>query len=230
MRRFAATKLAPFDCTLLGMQIFARNLSAKQTRGARLRSLARRIMFSLLTLWLHGVALFFISFVLFKGASKLNAAGAQDAHSRIVKVTLRTEDAPKPANNPAPAAQESPEKPTQQQDVAPVPETKQANASLKDEGVLSCSSLPKKPERIVYGPDDVEFTSKNNTPGYMVLRTTINREGTVTKVTVEETTMDPKLEAQTIAWAYRKVYHPGEIGGVAVDCELRYMVSTTLPP
>ncbi len=221
--------LALLECTNIRMQIFARNLPAKQRRGAKFRLLGRRLIFSLLTLWLHGVTLFFISFVLFKGASKLDTARAQASNSRVVNVTLRAENTEKPAGNVVTAADEAPETPAEQKDVALAPEAKQADAPAKAEGILSCSSLPKKPERIVYGPDDVQFLPEKNSPGYMILRATINREGMVANVTVEKSTMDQKLEAQTIAWAYRKVYHPGEIDGIAVECELRYLVSTQPP-
>lgn len=96
------------------------------------------------------------------------------------------------------------------------------------DGIAGCESLTKKPERIIFGDDYVQFDQDGIPPGQMTVREIINREGTVISVTVENSTMSKKMEDQVIAWAYRSFYHPGEIGGVAVDCEIKYVVAPTL--
>lgn len=107
-------------------------------------------------------------------------------------------------------------------------ETHAQGGAAGNDGIAGCESLTKKPERIIFGDDYVQFDQDGIPPGQMTVREIINREGTVISVTVENSTMSKKMEDQVIAWAYRSFYHPGEIGGVAVDCEIKYVVAPTL--
>ena len=92
-------------------------------------------------------------------------------------------------------------------------------------GILGCDSLTKKPVRIVFGDDYVPLPPDGNPPGRLILHETIHRDGTVIAVTVEDSTMSKKMDDKVIAKAYRSFYLPGEIGGVAVDCDMKYVVS-----
>src|SRR5579871_2464558 len=142
------------------MPFFARNPPAAPPRGETLRKLGRRFVFSLLALWVHGAALFFVSFVLFKGADRLDPASGPNGPT--MRVTLVTEALPPPPEspeNPAPVP-DTAQAPVQEQgqpDKSPAsPSTEKTPPATEKTGLLSCSSLSKKPERIIYGPDDVQ--------------------------------------------------------------------------
>lgn len=180
---------------------------------------------------------------LFKGHDLNPQDASNTKEQQVVSVDLRPapppkeEEVPKPQADPLPksdAQAPTPAKPDEELKTEKTAEKatpeKSAEKHAEEHGILSCSALTKKPERVVYGEDRIQYMPDDgSTSGYVILRETISRTGEVIKVTVEESTLPKKLEEQAVTWAYRKVYHPGEIGGVPVDCEFRYMVSTSQP-
>ena len=216
-------------------------------------------MLSLLSLWLHCTAYFFVTTVLFKGQISRGLGEASLTHQQAgtIQVRLLTANVPAPpavpdvqpetatpepqekipvrssADDPPPVVQPETAIPEHQENILPrsTAENPQVDEQPKEgapeNNALACDSLAKKPERIIFGDDYVEFMPDGNSPGYMVLHETIHRDGTVIAVTIDDSTMSKKMEGQVIAWAYRSFYHPGEIGGIAVDCDMKFVVSPT---
>jgi outer membrane biosynthesis protein TonB len=213
-----------------------------QLTGMTARKWMKRVVFFLLAIWLHCALLFFLVMHLFKGHEDNPQSEANATQHQVVDVHLQPPTPPKD-DAVIPAAPAPPTITPQASVPIPVDEAlkaakevenpspdKPVERNAEEHGILSCSSLTKKPERIVFGEDKIPYTAEDGPPsGYVILRETIGRQGNVINVAIDESTMTKKLEERAITWARQKLYFPGEIGGVAVDCELRYMVSATQP-
>jgi len=127
---------------------------------------------------------------------------------------------PDPITDPLPTTKTKPEATPAQTN--PANDNVAGNGTPND-GFLGCNSLTKPPERIIFGEDEVLF-GPDDKLGYATVDEIINREGTVINASILESTYSTKVQDQIIAWSYRKFYRPGEIGGVAVDCERIYKV------
>lgn len=211
--------------------------------------IGRRFLCFLLSVWVHFVAFFCVTTALFHGKNEsgLGDSAAIRQPARTIEVTLQATDnravtTPTPIIGTETGTKIEPKldaQPAAQQPQEKIPAFSAAANPIIDSlstqqvpktGILGCESLAKKPERIVFGEDYVEFMPDGNPPGYIVLHETIHRDGTVIAVRVENSTMSKKMEDQVLAWAQRSFYHPGEIGGVAVDCDMKYVVSPTPAP
>jgi outer membrane biosynthesis protein TonB len=217
------------------------------------KKMGRRIMFFLLSAWLHGSVFFCVTTILFYGKS--NSSSSQTSvlqrKAATVEVSLQTAGEPMPPtplsesipatttalSTPSPTPTPPPEfepqeSPPEQQADVPISSAmedpkadEQSKEMASKNSALACDSLAKKPERIVFGDDYVQFIPDGKNPGHIVLHETIHRDGTVIAVNVEQSTMNKQMEDQVIAWAYRSLYRPGEIAGIAVDCDMKYVVS-----
>ncbi|MBV8666852.1 MAG: hypothetical protein JO269_10255 [Burkholderiaceae bacterium] len=219
----------PSNRLMMQLPAWMNNESAK----TRLRKAGRRIVFSLLSLWLHGAALFFLSMVLFTGrnSSGLGSPGPRQAQTQTVEVKLQTVPQQSDAASAGGMVQEAEKQIEFKQQIARDTVDQHADSAPKETaskaGLLSCDALERKPQRILFGDDYVQTMHDHSPPGRMVLHETINREGRVIAVRVEDSTMSKAMEDQVIAWAYRSFYRPGQIGAAAVECDMKYVVSPT---
>jgi hypothetical protein len=165
-------------------------------------------------------------------ASALQQIGMTDADAMVAPQTAQPSKQEAVINSLVDAAyRDNPSKDISSASVSPTanatsPSAEPQNAAAQKAGLLGCDSLAKKPERIIFGDDYVQITEDGNPPGHAIVHEVINREGAVIAVNIEESTMSKTLENQVIAWAYRKFYRPGEMGGVKVECEMKYLVSS----
>jgi TonB family protein len=216
-----------------------------------LTNATRRVIFSLLSVWLHFAILFYVTMVLFaRGENGPNQAlDSLRREEKKITVALRqpapvtpiptpdatpTVDAPKEMAVPSPKEKEVPS--PKEKEVAPPKEPEPPVAATKpaeathSEGILNCADLTKKPEQIASGESFMQIKAIDSTSGSAILRERINREGIVIDVQVESSTMTKKLEEQVVASAYHTVFSPGQMGNVPVDCTIRFKVSSDDAP
>jgi outer membrane biosynthesis protein TonB len=190
----------------------------------RVRNMGKRIVFSLLALWVHGAVLFFLTMDLFAGNNS-NERASLAVLQQTVDVNLIAD--------PAPVSPQEPLAPiiSDQNPVPPIADKKapsSKDATTKD-GILGCDALTKRPQRLGRGPSFLDINPNENMSGHMVLHLTIHRDGTVIGVSIASSTMSKVLMDKIVASAYNTYFSPGEIGGVAVDCDMKYEV-TVKPP
>ena len=195
----------------------------------RVRNMGKRIVFSLLALWVHGAVLFFLTMDLFAGnnSSDKRATNPQPQPLKPVEVSLATNpeasvQIEQPKIPPAAIVDQLPPPPEKK----PQAEEKPKEESLKD-GILDCDSLDKRPQRIVVSPTYLDASPNENISGHVLLHLSLYRDGTVLRAIVESSTMDKKSTDKIAALAFTTIFRPGEIGGVAVDCDMNYEVTIT---
>jgi TonB family protein len=191
-------------------------------------AVGRRLLFSLLAIWVHLATLFFVTMVLFSKEHDADAENpASNPHAGAIQVSLR---APPPPLPPPPQSTPSGETPVA---AAPVPAPKrpteeaagESQKSVDPNGVLNCDALTKKPKLIASGEANMQTSGIDKIQGHIVLNVKIHRDGTVIDASVEQSTMTPSMEEQVLNSARHSIFTPGEIGGVAVDCDMRFEVS-----
>ncbi len=197
----------------------------------RVRNMGKRIAFSLLSLWVHGAVLFFLTINLFAGnnSSDKEATNPQHEPLKLINVSL----APNPeasikVEQPPPAPTVIEEQLPPSPEKKPQIEEKPKDESLKD-GILDCDSLDKRPERIVVSPTYLDASPNENISGRVILHLSLFRDGTVLRAIVKSSTMDKKSTDKIAALAFTTIFRPGEIGGVAVDCDMTYEVTVSPP-
>lgn len=193
--------------------------------------MGKRIAFSLLSLWVHGALLFFLTMNLFAGnnSSDKRATNLQQQPLKPIEVSLATNpeasiQVEQPKTPPEVIVEQLPPPPEKK----PQTEEKPKEESLKD-GILDCDSLDKRPERIVLSPTYLDANPKENISGHVILHLSLYRDGTVLRAIVESSTLDKRSTDKIAALAYTSIFRPGEIGGVAVDCDMTYDVTVTPP-
>jgi len=190
----------------------------------------RRLLFSLLSLWLHFATLFYVTMILFsRGESGPENLPASLKHQEKIEVSLK----PQPPQPTQPAKTD--------QDVAPIkakenpapakvpdtpPQAAPASEATSSEGVLNCDALTTKPHLIASGEGFMQIKNIDSTAGSITLREKIHRDGTVIDVTVEKSTMSKKMEEQVLNSAYHTLFAPGKMGDVPVDCSIRFEVTS----
>ena len=205
------------------------------------RDAFRRAGFAFLTLWIHAAVLFYVTMVLFAG-HKIGSKTPNEKPPHIVQISLANPTppdtppnppeqpaAPQPdltANGTVPASEQSTPSPPAQTKAEHKPSVQMTSP---DEGVLDCDSLDKRPERIVLGPSYLDLPPNDNLSGELVIKMKIHRDGTVLRMTVESSTMAPRVQDRVMQWVGSSLFRPGEMGGVPVDCEMRFDFSLTPP-
>jgi TonB family protein len=205
----------------------------------------RRAGFVFLSAWVHVAAAFYLTAMLFTGhtlnATKANTDPVKPKH--IVEISFIP---PQPVPTPPKPEAPPPELPFDPNALATIPpappeplppppkppEEKVDEKSIvtsDKEGILDCDSLDKKPERIVLGPTNINLPPQESATGELVLKIKIQRNGTVLNVTTENSTMTPRVQEKVIQWVANSLFHPGEMGGVKVDCEMRFEFSLSGP-
>lgn len=204
--------------------------------------IAYRTSFTLLSLWVHFAVWFFVTMNLFAGSNVTESTQAPMNRLEAV-VTVELPPQPVPKEDPAPVNTLVPDPantenrmdqtlqppPTPKQTTPPLaqvatPSDKSAEATPK-EGILSCDSLTKKPQRIELGSGELGMQLKNAIKGgSVVLHIALRRDGTVLGVNVEQSTVEKKLETAIVDYAYRSLFTPGELDGVAVDCDMKFEI------
>lgn len=215
-------------------------LATWQGKYHKHRDALRRAVFVFLTLWVHVAVLFYLTMVLFTGhtlgAAKANPDPVKPKH--IVEISFAPQIVPSPpksetppelkldTNALAPAQIATPEPPPPP--TLNPPEAKADDKSVlasDKEGILDCDSLDKKPERIVLGPTNINLPPQEIATGELVLKIKIHRDGTILNVHTENSTMSPRVQEKVIQWVAGSLFHPGEMGGVKVDCEMHFEFS-----
>lgn|GEM_PF-5451572 len=209
------------------------------------RDAVRRAGFVFLAVWLHVAIAFYLTMVLFTGhtlnVAKANPDSAKPKH--IVEISFTPPVVPPTPPEAPPPPRELPFDPsaTSPQQVAtpappppPVvpqdtkPDEKAISSSNKD-GILDCDSLDKKPERIVIEHANMDLPPQESLSGHLIMKVKIHRNGTVLAVNTESSTMTPRVQDSVIRWVASSLFHPGEMGGVKVDCEMRFEFSLGEP-
>ena len=189
----------------------------------------RRLLFSLLSVWVHFAALFYVTMVLFSRGEN----GPQDSpdslrHQQKIEVSLKQPPVPQTAA-PMPDEKVAEVKEKENPSLPKVPETppvaNKASEPANSSGVLNCDALTSKPRLIASGEGYMQIKNIDSTAGSMTLREKIHRDGTVIEVVIEKSTMSKKMEEQVINSAYHTVFSPGEMEGIPVDCLIRFEVS-----
>lgn len=214
-----------------------------QEKLDRHRDALRRAIFAFLAIWVHIAAMFYLTMMLFTGHS-LSAAKANPSpvkpHTVEISLAAIAQPAPPKTETPPEAKRELDPTARNQATATPAPPpqppaTEQPKVDEKPtqtaakEGILDCDSLDKKPERIVLGPTYLDIPPQEDLSGEVVLRVKIHQNGTVLGVKVENSTMKPRVQEKVMQWVATSLFHPGEMGGVKVDCELRYEFSLNGP-
>lgn len=220
-----------------------------------LQKFVRRFLFSLLSIWVHLAALFYVTMILFShGDHGEGEVPASLHHLEKVEVSLEqpvppqdTVPKPDPQITEAANKDEAPVKPDDKKESPPPdpqtvkaeeketppppkapetpPESNNASQSASTEGVLNCNALTSKPRMIVSGDGFMQIKDIDKPGGSIKLRMKIHNDGTVIDVVVEQSTMTKKMEGQAIVAAYHSLFSPGKMGDVAVDCTARFQIS-----
>lgn len=204
----------------------------------------RRVLFSFLSIWVHAVVLFYLTTVLFSG----NKAGAKKDLTQQPKTPLIIQVS---MASPPPTAAAADD-----QNLAPTPIEENADSSAKtavpepmptppvedkskieekpaklsaEDGIFDCDALDKKPERIILGTATLDLPPNDDPTGQLVLRLKIHSDGTVLAVTVEDSTLGARAQRKVVESVRTTLFHPGEMGGVPVDCDMKYEFSLTPP-
>jgi hypothetical protein len=196
-----------------------------------LRNVAKRALTVVLAAWLHLAALWYLVMTVSPGAN--GSALIHTASSATVVINLQANQHTVPQLPPK--YDEQNQVATAPQQIESVESTREGNPATsakaddapQKEGLLECEKLIKKPERIIFGEQDDYLRPDGTPPGYAILHETIASDGHVIAVTVEESTLSKKMLDRIIFAANAKYYHPGEIDGKPVTCDLRYAVSMT---
>jgi len=188
------------------------------------RRVGKRMAFSFLSLWVHCAVLFFLTMTLFAG-KKASDKDQQGVPPPAIEVLL----SPPPPEPPPHAAPAIPP-----EDTPPLISEKSLSLEKPKEltpkdGILDCGSLSTKPQRFIVGPSTLMNRPDEDQSGHVEMHLMIHRDGTVIAVKVEKTTMTPSMTEKIVAYAATSIFRPGEIGGVAVDCDMRYDFSVTPP-
>jgi TonB family protein len=203
-----------------------------------MKTWGKRIVFSLLAIWVHCTVFFFLVMTLFSGRTVNTQALSQSVvKSAPIAVEVQLHSQPVAATAAATSAltdRLAPPLPQPEDPTPTIPETKptppvQNEEVASEDGVAGCDTLAKKPQRIIFGPSYLDTKPDDTLGGHTQLRVKIHRDGTVLQVTVKNSTMNKELQEKIVQAAYNSIFMPGEIGGVAVDCNMTYEVSVTPP-
>jgi hypothetical protein len=216
----------------LGLVALQMQLSVKSSVTAWLKSetgkrVGKRMAFSFLALWVHVAVLFFLTMTLFAGKTSDDKIKEASTPPPVIKVILASsppEETPPPQVPPEITPQDMP--PLVSEKSLPLAQPKEITPK---DGIYDCESLTTKPRRFVLDANFVDFKPDEDVSGHVQLHLTIHRDGTVIGVRVEKSTMTRSMTDKIAANAGTSIFQPGEIGGVAVDCDMKFDFSVTPP-